>query len=102
MFEKRSTCAIGIPFDVGKNVMMAFKAEESCSCHRYASKFAEDKDDAKYLFWSFSEHRFSKAIGGNCFVFKTCDDKTRISLTRPGVTYQLKPKEMSKSGMRRI
>ena len=66
------------------------------------SKFAEDNGDAKYLFWTSSKHRFSKDVGGNCFIFKTCDEKKRISLNESGITYQLIPKKWSKSGMRVI
>ena len=84
------------------NVMYVFNAEEPCSCHRDASEFAKDDVDAKYLFWTSSTHRFSKDVGGNCIVFKTCDEKKRIPLNESGITYQLKPKEWSKSGMRRI
>ena len=92
---------MGIPFaaSTGTNVMTVFDAEEPCSCHRYASKFAEDNGDAKYMFWTSSKHRFSKDVGGNCFVFKTCDEKKRISLNESGITYQLIPKKWSKSGM---
>ena len=95
---------MGIPVDGGSlpNIMYVFNAEEPCSCHRDASEFAKDNVDAKYLFWTSSTHRFSKDVGGNCIVFKTCDEKKRIPLNESGITYQLKPKEWSKSGMRRI
>ena len=50
----------------------------------------DDYDDAKFLLWSPSAHLLSEDVGGNCFVFKTCDEKRRISIINPGITYQLK------------
>ena len=95
---------MGILVDGGNlpNALYMFKAEEPCSCHRYASEFAKDNEDANYLFWTSSTNRLPEDIGGNCIVFKTCDEKKRIPLNESGITYQLKPKEWSKSGMRRI
>ena len=101
LYANRSTCFISTPFNVDKNsnVMTVFKTDNLCSCHRYASKFADDYDDAKFLLWSPSAHLLSEDVGGNCFVFKTCDEKRRISISYPGITYQLKRINTVKKGV---
>ena len=90
-----------MPFNVDENsnVMTVFKTDNLFSCHRYASKFADDYDDAKFLLWSPSAHLLSEDVGGNCFVFKTCDEKRRISISYPGITYQLKRINTVKKGV---
>ena len=100
LYANRLTCFISTPFNVHKNsnVMTVFKTNNLCSCHRYASKFAEDYDDAKFLLWSPSAHLLSADVGGNCFVFKTCDEKRRISIRDPGITLQLKRINAMKKG----
>ena len=99
--ETRSTCFISTPFNVDKksNLMTIFKADNLCSCHSYASKFAQDYDDAEFLLWSPFAPPLNKDIGGNCFVFKTCDEKRRISISYPGITYQLKRINTVKKGV---
>ena len=99
--ETRSTCFMSTPFNVDKksNLLTIFKADNLCSCHRYASQFAEDYDDAEFLLWSPSAHLLSEDVGGNCFVFKTCDEKRRISISNPGITYQLKRINTVKKGV---
>ena len=99
--ETRSTCFISTPFNVDKrsNLMTIFKTENLCSCHDYASNFARDYDDAKFLLWSPSGHLFSEDVYGNCFVFKTCDEKRRISIRYPGITYQLKRINTKREGV---
>ena len=79
--------------------MTIFKADNLCSCQRYASKFAGDYDDAKFLLWSPFAPPVNKDIGGNCFVFKACDEKKRISMSYPGITYQLKRMNTIRKGV---
>ena len=81
------------------NVMTVFKTNNLCSCHRYASQFAEDYDYAEFLLGSPFAPPLSKDVGGNCFVFKTCDEKRRISMSYSGITYQLKRTNTIRKGV---
>ena len=89
--NQKSTCLIDVPFDddSSTNVIMGFRADDIDSCKIEVTKFAKNDPKASFFFWSEYPNPLDRSGSSNCYVFKSCAQKDRVSLLHPGNTYQL-------------
>ena len=81
-----------MPFngDSKPNVIMALRAESLDACKSAAIQLADEDERVKFFFWSSNPNPLGKPSTSNCYVFQTCSEKSRISLSHPGNTYEIK------------
>ena len=86
-----------MPFDddSNTNVIMGFRADNIDSCKIEVTKFAKKDPRARFFFWSANPNPLDKSGSSNCYVFKSCTVKDRVSLVHPGDTYQLNARKFN-------
>ena len=87
--EKKSTCHIDLPLGSkgSVNVILAYRATSWDACEHEATNYVNNKQNGEFLFWSSNPQPFGKNISLNCYIFRTCLVRNRVSLIHPGNTY---------------
>ena len=96
--EKRRTCNIDIPFGKSENpnVKLAFRAKSIDICARDVTTLTGQDPAVRYFFWSpkfpsNTNHVMANlTVNANCYAFKSCNRKERVSLMVKGTTYKLR------------
>ena len=102
MKNKLTTCLVDEPQNIesNNNVILAFKNAETFNvCKREATELAKGNSGVKYFFWSSNLNPLGKPKTSNCYVFKSCTEKSRTSLKFPGDTYQLNEGIFNRTGI---